>query len=112
MWIVGLKLFVPCSIYFSFEKNLEQRKVDSCFSCKVPRLKERREAEWNFEDDNEVNDWTSKDQEAVSLKKDCVFNNAWLSKQKPTSGFFPRQSRIMINFDALKFLQGRYFSGS
>ena len=70
------------------ENNLAQRKVDSCFSCKVPRLKERREAERNSDgDDNELNNGTTKDQAAVSQKKDHIFQNAWLSKQKSKDFF-------------------------
>ena len=84
----GLKLFVPHGFYFVFENNMAHQKVDSYFSCKVPRLKERRVAEQNSDG---VNNGTSKDQAVVSLKKDHVFQNVWLSKQKPKD-FFPSQS--------------------
>ena len=106
-WIItdhvdcGLKLFVPRGFFFVFENNMAHRKVDSYFSCKVivPRLVERREAEQNSDGgDNGVNNGTSKNQVVVSVKKDHVFQNAWLSKQKPKD-FFPSQSRSAINFD-------------
>ena len=58
------------------------RKVDSYFSCKVPRLEERIEAEENSDgDDDGVNNRTSKGQAVVSLKKDHVFRNVWLSNK-------------------------------
>ena len=107
----GLKLFVPRSFFFTFEYNMAHRKVDTYFSCKVlvPRLKERREAEQNSDGgDDTVNNRTSKDQAVVSLKKDRVFQNAWLSKQKPKN-FFPSQSQIVNNFDPLKFLDRTLF---
>ena len=57
-----------------------------------------------------MNNGASKDQAVDSLKKNRVFQNGSLSKQKPKD-FFPSQSQITINFDPLKFLQGPYFSG-
>ena len=73
---------------------MAHQKVDSYLSCQVlvPGLEEKREAKQNsVGDDDGVNNGTSKDQAVFSLKKDCVFQNAWLSKQKP-KGFFPSQS--------------------
>ena len=51
-----------------------QQKVDFSLSCKVPRLKDRREAEQNSDrDDDEVDNGKSEDEAAVSVKKDCIF---------------------------------------
>ena len=75
----GLKLFIPHGFFFVFENNMAQRKVYSYCSSKVhvPRLEEGREAEQNSdEDDNE--------------KKDCIFQNTWLSKQMPIERIFSK----------------------
>ena len=60
---------------------MAQRKLDSFFRPKLPRLEESVEDDQNAgEDDEEEDKIASKDYEAVSLKKDRVFQTAWQSK--------------------------------